>query len=107
LSEDALERIGGTVINTAGKTPLSREAREAISNYLRRRDGSRLVSAHDAIVHFRECFPSFTSTDELIADTVAGEAIILGLRVELDKARGTTRPLFDRWTAGAGRMAGP
>jgi hypothetical protein len=73
----------------AGKTRL------AISNYLLDRDDRQMVSTSDAIAYLRGRFPLLATSDRLLADVVAGQAIILGLEVELDAE--SNDALFDRW----------
>ena len=75
---------------------LSGEARELISSYLRRRDGTQMVSTSDTIHYLRDRLPCLRATDRLLTDVVAGQAITLGLEVALSTTRGESA-LFDRW----------
>jgi hypothetical protein len=81
--------------------PLSGEARDAISNYLRKRDGSQMVSTSDTILYLRARFPSLETSRGPLTDIVAGEAIVLGVDVELDSNHRGRRALFDRWPRSA------
>jgi len=69
---------------------------KAVSNYLGTRNGAQLVTTSDAIRHVRTQFPSLKTSDRFLADIVAGQAIILGLGVEIDGGP-NRRAIFDRW----------
>lgn len=78
------------------------EARAAISSFLGQRHSRQMVSTSEAIRYLRGRFPKLETSDRLLTDVVAGEAIILGLGVELDSER-DMRALFDRWPQAAAR----
>lgn len=81
--------------------PLATEIREAVWTYLRKRDGRQMVTTSDAIIHLRGTFPMLEASDRFLADVVAGQAIVLGLNVELD-GTAKRRAVFDRWPARRG-----
>lgn len=91
--------------NATGKKSLPGEAREAIANYLRKRDGLRMVSACDTISHLRARFPDLEVADQLLTDVVAGVAIVLGLDYKIGGVcKG--RVLYDRWARSAASSNG-
>lgn len=84
-------------MNHASKlSALPHEARAAISSFLRKCDSRQMVSTAETIRHLRGRFPLLETSDRLLTDVVAGEAIILGLNVELDSGQ-EMQALFDRW----------
>ena len=85
------------MIHAIDQHATSPEIRGSLSTYLANRNGSRMVTVADAIGHVRKTFPSLSASDSHLTDMIAGQAIILGLGVELDSGSAKTTNL-DRWT---------
>jgi hypothetical protein len=89
------------MVHTIQQTGISAEMRQSLSAYLANRDGSRLVTMSEAIVHVRNAFPQMRASDTRLTDTIVGQAIILGLNLELDRGQHRTTRL-DRWAKTSG-----
>lgn len=81
-------------INQHGISP---DMRRTLSTYLANRNGSQMVTMAEAIGHVRKAFPDLSASDSRLTDVIAGQAIILGLGIELDLGRAKTARL-DRWS---------
>ena len=79
----------------AGKQNISAEMRKTVASYLSNRDGSQMVTMSEAIGHLRARHPSLAASDRRLTDVVAGQAIILGLDIELDR---DSIAAVDRWS---------
>lgn len=84
------------MINTIERHNIPAEVRKTVANYLSIRDGSQMVTMSQAIGHLRARYPSLAASDRRLTDVVAGQAIILGLNIELD---GDSTTAVDRWSA--------
>lgn len=86
------------MVHTINQNVTAPDIRGSLSTYLANRNGSRMVTMADAIGHVRKTFPGLGASDSRLTDMIAGQAIILGLGVELDRGWARTTRL-DRWTA--------
>jgi len=86
------------LVPTIQQTAISHDMRQTLSAYLANRNGSRMVTMSDAIIHVRQAFPRTCASDSRLTDAIVGQAIILGLDLEL--GRGPDRATrLDRWAA--------
>lgn len=85
------------MVHTINQHVISPEIRGSLSTYLANQNGNRMVTMADAIGHVRKAFPGLGTSDSRLTDIIAGQAIILGLGVELDKGWARTTRL-DRWS---------
>jgi hypothetical protein len=73
------------------------EIRKAVIGYMSSRSGIRIVTMSDAVRHVRTRFPMLGMPNSTLVDIIAGEAIVLGLHVELDGELGEpAEPTFER-----------
>ena len=79
------------MMNTIERHDIPAKVHKTVANYLSKRDGSQTVTMSQAIGHLRARYPALAASDRRLTDIVAGQAIILGLNIELDGA-------VDRWS---------